>query len=149
MLREQTVVVADGRIQAVGANDETQIPTGATVIDGGGRYLVPGLAEMHAHVPGANDRDYAEEVLFLYVANGITTARGMLGQPVHLELRAELERHEVLGPRLITSGPSLRGERVDSPATARRMVTEQARAGYDFIKLHPGLTRAQFDAAVE
>lgn len=148
VLTDQTVVVAHGRIQTVGASADVRIPTDATVIEGTGRYLLPGLAEMHAHVPSVINREYVEEVLFLYVANGITTARGMLGLPEHRTLRADLERHDVLGPRLITSGPSLRGDSVDSPATARRMVTEQANAGYDFIKLHPGLTRAEFDAAV-
>src|SRR5690606_32674973 len=92
---------------------------------------------------------YLEEVLFLYVANGVTTVRGMLGEPGHLELREQLARNEVLGPRLYTSGPSLNDRSVSSPDDARRIVLEQAEAGYDFVKLHPGLTREEFDAAVE
>jgi imidazolonepropionase-like amidohydrolase len=104
---------------------------------------------MHAHVPGGADPGYVGEVLFLYVANGVTTARGMLGEPSHLELRERIARHEVLGPRLYTSGPSLNGQRVGSPADAERMVREQAEAGYDFVKVHPGPTRAEYDAAVE
>lgn len=149
VLMGQTVIVRGERIESLGDAAATSIPSGARVIEGDGRYLVPGLAEMHAHVPGSRDPGYLEEVLFLYVANGVTTARGMLGDPSHLVLRERLRRHEVLGPRLITSGPSLNDQSVASPADARRMVTEQARAGYDFIKLHPGLTRAEFDAAVE
>lgn len=149
VLADQTVIVSDGRIMSIGAAAETAIPDDAEVVEGDGRYLLPGLAEMHAHVPGSNDPRLVEEVLFLYVANGVTTARGMLGEPSHLELRARLERHDVLGPRLITSGPSLNGDSVASPDEARRMVREQAQAGYDFVKLHPGLTREEFDAAVE
>lgn len=149
VLPEQTVIVRGERIEDIGDAARTTIPDGARIIEGDGRYLAPGLAEMHAHVPGPQDPDYVEEVLFLYVANGVTTARGMLGHPAHLELRERLRRHEVLGPRLVTSGPSLNGDSVSGPEEARRMVLEQARAGYDFVKLHPGLTRGEFDAAVE
>ncbi|MFO7287493.1 MAG: amidohydrolase family protein [Gammaproteobacteria bacterium] len=149
VLRGQTVIVRDGRIESIGDAMSTTVPSGARVINGQGRYLVPGLAEMHAHVPPSSDRRYLEEVLFLYVANGVTTARGMLGEPAHLELRERLARNEVLGPRLYTSGPSLNDRSVSSPDEAARIVREQAAAGYDFVKLHPGLTREEFDAAVE
>jgi imidazolonepropionase-like amidohydrolase len=148
VLQTQTVVVRDGRIAALGSAASVQIPADARVIDGGGRYLAPGLAEMHAHVPGGNDARFVEEVLFLYVANGVTTARGMLGEPAHLQLRERIARHEVVGPRLFTSGPSLNDQRVNSPEDAARMVREQASAGYDFVKVHPGPTRAEYDAAV-
>jgi imidazolonepropionase-like amidohydrolase len=147
VLPAQTVVVADGRIAAVGPMAQVDVPAAAARLDAQGQYLVPGLAEMHAHVPGPGDPQYVEDVLFLYVANGVTTARGMLGQPQHLELRRRLADNDLVGPRLYTCGPSLRGESVDSPATAARLVREQAAAGYDFVKLHPGLTRAEFDAA--
>jgi imidazolonepropionase-like amidohydrolase len=148
VLDAQTVVVRAGRVAAIGAMAGVQIPADARVIDGNGRYLVPGLAEMHAHVPGGSDARFVEEVLFLYVANGVTTARGMLGEPLHLQLRERIARHEVLGPRLYTSGPSLNDQRVNSPDDAARMVREQARDGYDFVKVHPGPTRAEYDAAV-
>jgi imidazolonepropionase-like amidohydrolase len=146
-LASQTVIVRGERIESVGEAGRAEIPPAARVIDGTGRYLMPGLAEMHAHVP-QDDPRYAEEVLFLYVANGVTTARGMLGAPEHLALRERLARHEVLGPRLYTSGPSLNDQSVSSPDDAARMVREQARAGYDFVKVHPGPTRAEYDAAV-
>jgi imidazolonepropionase-like amidohydrolase len=148
VLEAQTVVVRGERIAAMGPPASTQVPTNARVIDGTGRYLVPGLAEMHAHVPGGNDARFVEEVLFLYVANGVTTARGMLGEPAHLQLRERIARNEVVGPRLFTSGPSLNDQRVNSPEDAARMVREQAAAGYDFVKVHPGPTRAEYDAAV-
>jgi imidazolonepropionase-like amidohydrolase len=147
VLASQTVVVRGERIESVEEASRAQIPAGARVVDGTGRYLVPGLAEMHAHVPEGDAR-YVEEVLFLYVANGVTTARGMLGAPAHLTLRERLAKHEVLGPRLYTSGPSLNDQSVGSPADAARIVRGQARAGYDFVKVHPGPTRAEYDAAV-
>jgi imidazolonepropionase-like amidohydrolase len=148
VLASQTVVVRGERIESVAEASRAQIPAGARVVDGTGRYLVPGLAEMHAHVPEGDER-YVEEVLFLYVANGVTTARGMLGAPVHLALRERLARHEVLGPRLYTSGPSLNDQSVGSPADAARIVRDQARAGYDFVKVHPGPSRAEYDAAID
>ena len=149
--RDQTVIVRDSRIETIGAAAETDIPQGARRIDGSGRYLVPGLTEMHAHLPGAAERQYLEEVLFLFVANGITTIRVMQpGDPFFLELRDDLiPDREVLGPRIYTGGPTLLGRRVESPEAARRMVFEQAEAGYDFIKMHAGLTPDQYDAAVE
>jgi len=148
ILNNQTVLVDGGRITAIGPEGSIRIPDGAEVIDGLERYLMPGLAEMHAHVPGTSDQQYLEDVLFLFLANGITTARGMLGQPAHLRLRGQLASHELLGPRLVTSGPSLNGRSVSSAAQATQMVNAQARAGYDFVKMHPGLSREEYDAAM-
>ncbi len=144
----QTVIVRDGLIATIGSVDETPIPEGTTLVDGTDRYLMPGLAEMHAHVPGVNstslDRDFS-----LFVANGVTTVRGMLGQQSHLALRQALLDGEVFGPRLITSGPSLNGRSVTGVADARQQVREQAAAGYDFIKIHPGLSAEEFRAIAE
>lgn len=147
VLENQTVLVDGERITRIGPAAEVEIPEGAVRIEGDGLYLMPGLAEMHAHIPGSNaPRSYLENTLFLYVANGITTIRGMLGEPAHLELREQADRGEILAPRIYTSGPSLNGNSVGSPERAREMVREQAEAGYDFLKLHPGLSRAAFDA---
>jgi imidazolonepropionase-like amidohydrolase len=101
---------------------------------------------MHAHVPGgqASDADI-ERVLFMYVAHGITTARSMLGHPRHLPLRARLASGDALGPRLYTSGPSFNGNSVPTAEAADRMVREQKDAGYDFLKIHPGVKRDVFD----
>ncbi len=146
----QTVIVRDRRIAAIGPAAAIAVPADATRIEGRDRYLMPGLAEMHAHVPPSPEAtQWTEDVLFLYAANGITFARGMLGAPHHLELRDNLARGEVLGPRLYTSGPSLNGNSVASPEDGRRMVAEQKAAGYDFLKIHPGLDRARYDAIAE
>ena len=140
--------VIDGRIAAIGPDLAPGPDT--EVIDLAGGFLMPGLAEMHAHVPAPDQgRAYRDDVLFLWVANGVTTVRGMLGHPEHLALRRDLAAHEVLGPRLITAGPSFNGETVTSPAQARRRAREQAAAGYDFLKIHPGLTRAEYDAVAD
>ncbi|MGY6631985.1 MAG: amidohydrolase family protein [Wenzhouxiangella sp.] len=113
-------------------------------------FLMPGLAEMHAHVPPMRLGDQqVHDTLFLYLAHGITTIRGMLGEPGHLVLRQQLANGEIAGPRLITSGPSFNGNSVSSPDAARAMVRAQAEAGYDLLKLHPGLWPAAFHAIAE
>lgn len=150
VLENQTVLVFDERIAEIGPVGSVDIPGEAVVIDGEGLYLMPGLAEMHAHIPSSRaPADYTANTLFLYVANGITTIRGMLGEPSHLDLRERSAAGEILAPRIYTSGPSLNGNSVGSPDQARRMVREQREAGYDFLKLHPGLTRASFDAITD
>lgn len=142
----QTVIVADGRLVAIGAAATVTVPANAQTIDGRGRYLMPGLAEMHAHIPGGQATDEAiERVLFLYVANGVTTARGMLGAPRHLTLRERARRGEILSPTIYTSGPSLNGNSVPTAEAAARAVEEQKAAGYDFLKIHPGITRDVFE----
>lgn len=151
VLSGQTVVVAGEAIREVGPAGEVETPEGATVVDGTGRYLMPGLAEMHAHVPpGANPpRDAVEDILFLYVANGITTIRGMLGSAYQLPLADELERGEVLGPTFYVGAPSINGGSAPTPADAERMVRAHKEAGYDLQKIHPGVSRETWDRMVE
>ena len=148
VIEQQTVVVRKGHIAAIGPVDEVPIPEHATVIDGTDRYLMPGLAEMHAHVPGSDSPDL-DRNFSLYVANGVTTIRGMLGEPSHLALRQDLLDGDVFGPRLFTSGPSLNGRSVNGASHARQLVEEQHAAGYDFIKVHPGLSSDEFEALAE
>jgi len=138
----QHVLIRDGKIISIGKKKSKA----AVVIDGKGKFLMPGLAEMHAHVPPVDDIEPMKEVLLLYACNGITTIRGMLGHPLHLELRKKIASGEVIGPRLYTSGPSFSGLSVKSPEAGAEMVRRQKDAGYDFLKLHPGLTREKFRA---
>jgi imidazolonepropionase-like amidohydrolase len=146
-LLDRNVLVRDGRIVAIGAAGRVPAPAGAVRVNGRGRTLLPGLAEMHAHVPPGNPPpEFTTRVLTLYLANGLTTVRGMLGDPKHLVLRDQLARGDVFGPRLVTSGPSLNGGSVPSVAAAQAMVQAQRTAGYDFMKIHPGITRTVFDS---
>lgn len=151
VLENQTVVIRDGRVAAMGPASSVTSPPGAVRVDARGRFLLPGLAEMHAHIPGPGaastfGADYQENVLFLYVAGGVTTIRGMLGHPTHLDLRRRVEAGEVVGPRIWTSGPSVNGTSVPTPAAAVAAAREQRAAGYDFIKIHPGVLREVFDS---
>jgi imidazolonepropionase-like amidohydrolase len=146
-LTDRTVIVSGGRIQSIGPSASTPIPGGANVVEAAGKFLIPGLNEMHAHIPtsGVGSPD-VERTLFLYLAGGVTTIRGMLGHPTHLELRDRAARDEILSPRILTSGPSFSGGSAGSPEAAEAMVRAQKEAGYDFLKLHPGLSRPVFDA---
>jgi imidazolonepropionase-like amidohydrolase len=149
VLEHQTVIVKNGKITAVGSVKKVKYTMQATVIDGKGKYLMPGLAEMHAHIPPVEDIEPMKENLLLFAFNGITTIRGMLGHPKHLELRDKINSGEIFGPHFYTSGPSLNGISVTSPEEGSKMVKKQKDAGYDFLKLHPGLNRAKFDAIVK
>lgn len=147
VVEQQTVLVERDLITRVGDEKAVTVPDGARVIDGEGRYLIPGLAEMHAHIPGRDaGEQYVKDVLFLFVANGVTTIRGMLGEPWHLQLRQQVADGEVTGPRIFTSGPSFNGNTVTSPTQAAEKARRQKAAGYDFLKLHPGLTEAEYQA---
>lgn len=148
VVRNQTVIVEERRIAAIGPVNTLPVPEGSQLVDGTDRYLLPGLAEMHAHIPPSTSPSL-DRVLALFALNGVTTVRGMLGHPSHLALRESIESRAVFGPRLITSGPSLNGNSVSGPGDATNKVLEQKAAGYDFIKLHPGLSLAEFEAIAD
>ena len=119
-------------------------------IDGTGGFLIPGLTEMHAHIPSPpTSEQRIEETLFLYLSNGITTIRGMLGHPYHLNLRSRILSDSLSAPRVFTSSPSLNGNTLPSPEEARAKVTQYAEEGYDFLKIHPGIKRDVFDTLVK
>ena len=147
VLLEQTVIVDKGIITAIGPVDEVRVPPDAEIVDGTDRYLMPGLGEMHAHVPPPGQD--LDRVLTLFAANGVTTIRGMLGRPSHLGLREDLAADRAFGPRLVTSGPSFNGNSVSGADDARRKAIAQHGAGYDFLKIHPGLSRDEFMAIAE
>ncbi len=144
VLENQMVLVKDGRVSAIGK--KLKYNKAALVIDAKSKYLMPGLAEMHAHVPPNDNLEAHKEVLFLFAANGITTIRGMLGHPSHITLRSKIISGEVIGPRFYTTGPSFNGLSVKTAERGAEMVREQKAAGYDFLKLHPGLTKETFAA---
>jgi imidazolonepropionase-like amidohydrolase len=147
MIPAQTVLVRNGSIAEIGDAKRVAAPKGATRVDGRGKFLMPALAEMHAHIPGGDASDQEiERVLFLYVAKGIGTIRGMLGHPRHLALRERAARGEILSPTIYTSGPSFRGTTAPTADIAVDMVVEQKRAGYDFLKIHPVLRLDVFEA---
>jgi imidazolonepropionase-like amidohydrolase len=149
-LEHQTVVVAGGVIAALGPVDAVTVPEGATRIDGRGRFLAPGLHDMHVHA-------WIEDGLLLFVANGVTTVRNMWGSPMQLSWKSRVESGELLGPHMITAGPIMDGDPplwngstvVTDTGAAARYVASQAEAGYDGIKVYNGLTREVYLALVD
>jgi imidazolonepropionase-like amidohydrolase len=147
VLERQTVVIDDGKIAQIGAS--VRVPAGAVRVDATGKFLIPGLAEMHGHLPSPDStRELVEHILFLYVANGVTTVRGMLGNPAALDRRAAVASGQLLGPRLYVAGPAFSGGNTKTVEIAERMVREQKTAGYDLLKISEGVTPAVYDAIV-
>lgn len=146
-LTNQTVVIKSGKISKIGAADNVEFDKNATIIDGSGKYLLPGLAEMHAHIPvPQNGSDsLVKQTLFLYLSRGVTTIRGMLGDPYHLELKKQAANGEILSPRIYTSSPSFNGNTAPTPEEARKKVMQYKKDGYDFLKIHPGVSLASFN----
>lgn len=149
ILRNQSVLIADGNIIRIGDRGSFRFPADAEIV-AGEFYIMPGLSEMHAHIPPERmGEEWVNTVLAMYVSQGITTIRGMLGEPSHLELREMVSKHDIVSPRIFTSGPSFNANSVSDAEQARVMVREQKEAGYDLLKLHPGLTVEQFNAIAD
>ena len=147
VLRDQTIVVRDGKIIELGPAARVRVPEGALRVEARGKFAMPTLAEMHAHIPGGKSPDAdVERILFLYAANGLGTIRGMLGDPRHLQYRERVAKGELFSPRIYTSGPSFNGKTAASPEMATAAVVAQKAAGYDLLKIHPGVPRDAFDA---
>jgi hypothetical protein len=148
-LANHTVVVQGGVITAVGRDGEVTIPSGAARIDLRGRYVMPGLADMHVHL-------YDTDQFINYLAHGITTIGVLHGAPPVLRWRRQVERGELLGPTIYTAGPTLDGApalnsaflSLGSPENARIAVRALAEAGYDFLKVYSGLPPETYDAII-
>lgn len=169
VLKDYSVIVEDGRIVAMGPQASTSPAAEATLIDGTGKYLIPGLADMHIHLfnqdfmTAMTQKDDPiqpiENMLYLYLANGVTTVRVMAGYSELLALRDAIARGEVLGPRLILTTPMFDGKKpiwpaplgrpIPSPEAARSAVREAKKDGYDMIKVYTLLGRDAYDGVVE
>lgn len=140
VLERQTVIVRDGRIVAMDAVGSMEVPKEALRIDGSGRYLMPGLVDMHAHL-------YTPQEFPLYLARGVTTVYNLWGRPAHLNWRERIARGEILGPTIYTCGPII--FRADTVDEARRIVEEQKKAGYDSIKIYNDVSKEAYPVLVE
>ncbi len=147
VVERQTVIVKGDRIIEMGPVDAVKVDPGVTVIDGKGRYLLPGLADMHVHIWDARE-------LPLYIANGITTVRNMWGEGTTLAMRKRIMTGELIGPTIVTGGRIIDGEpriwrssdRAVAPAEGEKLVMSQKAVGYDFIKVYSNLQPDVFDA---
>ena len=152
----RTVLIREGVIAGI-TPASANPPPAAQVIDGTGLYLMPGLADMHVHLQPADSEGINRKMLDLFLANGVTTVRNMLGSPYLLELRDSVARRQVRGPAIFTSGPVIDGpasQWTDRAAIARtaadaeRIVGDQRRAGYDFLKIYSRLGKEAYMAVL-
>ena len=126
------------------------------MIDGRGKYLIPGLVDMHTHLLSDGD-DYpdsiAEDELRVMVANGVTTIRFMIGTPEQLALREKSAKGEIVAPTIYSASPHLTGREqgndfvVNTPEEAREAVRKSKQAGYDFIKITTFIKAEVYEAA--
>jgi hypothetical protein len=148
VLKDQTVLIQDGKIAAVGP--ALTVPDGAQVIDGHGtEWLSPGLADMHIH--SNNSRD-----MKLYLANGVTTVLHMGGETAGFmdQVRPELNAGTRPGPHfyaslLVDSALRYGGFQVRTPEEARWTVRLARTNGYDFIKVYNDVLPEVFEALVD
>ncbi len=155
-LETQTVIVRDGLVAAIGPVDEIAVPSEGVLIDGKGRYLMPGLADMHVHL--RHPDEYIN-----YLAHGVTTVMS-LGAPTNRSAwirddRDEIRKGETLGPNIITTARILDGDpptgggstlrSLAGAEAARAAVAELDEAGFDFVKIYNNVSREVFDAIVE
>jgi imidazolonepropionase-like amidohydrolase len=146
-LAHHTVVIRGDRIVAVAPSGALPVPAGVTAIDGTGKWVMPGLADMHVHV-------FGDDQLAMLVAAGVTTVRNMYGSEQHLAWRTRTARGELLGPTIVTAGPLIDGDPpiwpgstvLVNPADADKVVTDQKAAGYDFLKPYSRLSRPAYEA---
>jgi imidazolonepropionase-like amidohydrolase len=147
VLRGHTVLVSNGRILRVAPVSEIQVPQDARRIEGRGRFLMPGLADMHSHVVCSDD-------LTLNLANGVTFVRVMWGEEPTLKLREEVRSGRIAGPRMLVGSRITDGEppvhfgsfRVTNEAEAEQVAQAVKAGGYDFIKIYSNLSLPAFDA---
>jgi imidazolonepropionase-like amidohydrolase len=148
-LADHSVVIRGESIERVGPAGSIRIPAGARRLDGRGRFLIPGLADMHTH-------PYDTDGLPSYLAHGVTTIAVMHGSPPVVAWRDRIRQGLLVGPTIYSAGPSVNGYpagnplfvSVERPDEARAVVREQRRAGYDFIKIYSMLNPSEFTAIV-
>jgi imidazolonepropionase-like amidohydrolase len=149
VLPHQTVIVHGDRIVLIAPSASLTLGASTKTIDGAGKWLMPGLADMHVHT-------WRDDDLTMFVAAGVTTIRNMWGVPEHLLWRSELASGARFGPTLVTAGALIDGDPPDwagsivltNPADADAIVVAQKAAGYDFLKSVNRLTREAYAALV-
>lgn len=148
----QTVLIREGRITRVAPAADVQSPPGATVVEGRGKFLIPGLWDMHVHLSIAG-----ASALPLLVANGVTGVRDMGGDLRQLDgWRRSVAEGEMVGPSIVRAGPVVDGPKeaefrftVTNAEQARRAARALEAEGVDFIKVHNALPRDAYFALTE
>ena len=140
--RKQNVLIEGDVIRTIAPS--AQVPRDARRVDGTGLVLLPGLMDMHVHLESE-----PATWMGVFLAHGVTTVLNQRGGPAHLELRARINRGELLAPRMFTTGPYTNRPAIESEADAARAVREQKAAGYDFLKIHGPLGHLAFRTLID
>jgi imidazolonepropionase-like amidohydrolase len=156
---DQTIIITKERIAAIGASNTVAIPRGAQILDARGKFLIPGLVDMHIHLTAAGEPDGSRKFMLpLLLANGITTVRDMGGYLESIRpLQKEIAEGKRLGPRIFTPGPYLDGSPpsfqpslvVTNPVEASDDVHQLVSLGVDFIKVQSILSREAYFAIAQ
>ena len=141
VIADQSVYIQGRRIKSI--SPAPIFDTGAIIYDCTGKYVMPGLWDMHIHDAG-DDSSNRHEYVPLFLANGVTGIRDMWGSDDMLKLKADINAGRFIGPRMIIGSPIIDGEkpffptslRASTPAQGRHYVDSLAAAGYDFIKIY-------------
>jgi imidazolonepropionase-like amidohydrolase len=157
VLRNQTVIVRDNTITTIGDSKQVKVPAGAQSIDGTGKFLIPGLMDMHVHLFSDDEfpDSLAEDEFKVMMAYGVTTIRLMIGTPEQLVLREKSAKGEILAPTIFAASPHLTGRKqpnsqvVTTEAEGRAAVAKAKQDGYDFIKLTTFLAPEVYEAIVD
>jgi imidazolonepropionase-like amidohydrolase len=157
VLQHQTVIVRNGVITEIGDVKRIKIPAGAQRIDGAGKFLIPGLTDMHVHLFTDDEfpDELAEDELRIMIAYGVTTIRLMTGTPEQLLLRRKSAAEEIVAPAIYAASPQFTGRKstnahvVTTEAEARAAVSKSKQEGYDFIKVTTYLKPEVYEAIVD
>ena len=157
VLRNQTVIVRENIITTIGDAKRIKVPAGAQTVDGTGKFLIPGLMDMHVHL--FSDDEFpdalAEDEFKVMIAYGVTTIRLMIGTQEQLVLRQKSAKGEILAPTIFAASPHLTGKKqpnayvVVTEAEARTAVAKSKLDGYDFIKVTTYLAPEVYEAIVD
>ena len=157
VLEKQTVIVRKGMIVEIGDAKKIKIPRDAQRIDGAGKFLIPGLTDMHVHL--FTDDEFpdalADDEFKIMVAHGVTTIRLMTGTPEQLVFRRKSSTEEILAPTIYAASPQLTGRKssnayvVTTELEARTAVRKSKQDGYDFIKVTTFLKPEVYEAIVD
>ena len=157
VLRNQTVIVHNGTIVQIGDTKHIPIARDVQKIDATGKYLIPGLTDMHVHL--FTDDEFpdalAEDEFKIMLAYGVTTIRLMTGTPEQLVLRRKSANQEILAPTIYAASPQFTGRKstnayvVTNEADARAAVVKSKQDGYDFIKVTTYLAPEVYEAIAD
>lgn len=161
IIENATVVIKDKKILSI----NSPIPDKAKLINGKGKWLIPGLIDMHVHnladvnfgsnypTKGANAFTNTQDFMLLYIANGVTTAFELSARPEHFGERNEIIQGNVTGPRialaLLIDGGEGSGNIANTPEDGRQTVRIAKAQGYEFIKVYSSLNIETFKAVVD